>query len=426
MFDPEDLAVAHRFAIALLIGALVGTERELRKTADQGFTFGGLRTFILVAQAGAVSAWLSLQLGQHWLFVATVVAVSAIVLTSYVLETRVKPDAAGLTTELAAISVCLLGGAVIYGHAATAVALAIVTAAVLAYKQPLHRLVGKLGSDDLYAGLRLLIATFIVLPLLPDRPVDPWQALNPYKLWLLVILISGLSMAGYVAVRWLGSARGAVVTGLTGGLVSSTAVTLSFARQSRVESGASAADALAAGVLLAWLVMFARVLVAVAVVHAPLLPALLFPYAAMAAVTAGFAAVCTLRTRGDRGPPSAAAVPLKNPFSLWEASKFGLLFAAVLLVVKLTEVYFQGGGMYVVAGLAGLTDVDAITLSMAEYARQGGAPQVAVGSIVVATLTNTLVKGGLIVALGSAAMRGRVLAATGGILAAVLAALLVA
>lgn len=424
MFDPADFAVAHQFAIALLIGALVGTERELRKTGEQGFTFGGLRTFILIAQAGALSAWLSLQLGSHWLFVAAVAAVSAIVLTSYVLESRIKPEAAGLTTEFAAISVCLLGGAVMYGHAAVAIALGIVTAATLAYKQPLHRLVGKIGTDDLYAGLRLLIASFIVLPLLPDRPVDPWQALNPYKLWLLVILISSLSMAGYVAVRWLGSARGTALTGLTGGLVSSTAVSLSFARQSRLDAGTMASDGLAAGVLLAWLVMFVRVLIEVAVVHAALLSSLLVPFAIMAVATAGFAAAYYWRGRAEAAHP-AAAVPLTNPFSLWEAGKFGLLFAAVLLVVKLTQVHFQGGGMYLVAALAGLTDVDAITLSMAEYAHQGGDAQVAAGSIVVATLTNTLVKSGLIVALGSVAMRTRVAAATAAILAAGLAALLI-
>jgi uncharacterized membrane protein (DUF4010 family) len=424
MFDSADLAVAQQFAIALLVGALVGTERELRKTGEQGFTFGGLRTFILVAQAGALSAWLSLQLGQHWLFVATVVAVSGIVLTSYVLESRLKPDAAGLTTELAAISVCLLGGAVIYGHAALAVALAIVTAAVLAYKQPLHRLVGKIGTDDMYAGLRLLIASFIVLPLLPDRPVDPWQALNPYKLWLLVILISSLSLLGYVAVRWFGSARGTALTGLTGGLVSSTAVSLSFARQSRLDGGTIASGGLAAGVLLAWLVMFVRVLVEVAVVHAALLASLVVPFAIMAAATAGFAVAYYWRGHLEGAHP-AAAVPLTNPFSLWEASKFGLLFAVVLLVVKLAEVHFQGGGMYLVAALAGLTDVDAITLSMAEYARRGGDAQVAAGSIVVATLTNTLVKSGMIVVLGSTAMRARMAAATAAILAAGLAALLI-
>lgn len=427
MFETPELTTVQHFLIALLIGALIGIEREKRRTTEQGFPFGGLRTFILIAQAGAVSAWLSVQLNSHWVFVVTVAAVAAIVVVSYVVESRIKPDTLGLTTEFAAISVCLLGGAVMYGYAALAVAFAIVTTAVLAYKQPLHQMVRRLGTEDIYAGLRLLIASFIVLPLLPNQPVDPWQALNPYRLWLLVILISSLSLVGYIAVRWLGTARGTALTGLAGGLASSTAVSLSFARQSRLEAG-SAADALVAGVLLAWVVMFVRVLIEVAVVHVALLRGLVLPFAMMAATAAGFAALFYLRYRpGSPAAPLAATdVPLKNPFSLWEATKFGLLFAGVLLVVKLTQLHFEGGGLHLVAALAGLTDVDAITLSMASYARNGGAAATAAGAIVVATLTNTLVKCGLVVVLGSAALRGRVLAATAGILAVGLAVLWVA
>src|SRR5512147_374372 len=184
---PEvDVFVVRNFLIALLIGALVGIEREKHKVTEHPESFGGLRTFILFAQAGAVGAWLSQHIGTPWVFIATLTAVAAAVVTAYVLESRVKPDALGLTTEISAITVCLLGGAVMYGYAELAVALAILTSAVLTFKQPLHGVVQKLGTDDLYAGLKLLIATFIVLPLLPAQPIDPLQALNPYKLWLLV------------------------------------------------------------------------------------------------------------------------------------------------------------------------------------------------------------------------------------------------
>ncbi len=149
---------------------------------------------------------------------------------------------------------------------------------MLAYKQPLHGFVGRLDGDDVYAVLRLLVATFIILPILPDRPLDPWQALNPQSLWLLVLLISGLSLVGYVLTRLLGAHRGLPLTGLTGGLVSSTAVTLSFARQSREPQYAAAGAAIASGILLAWTVSFVRVLVEVLVVNRALLPALLPAY----------------------------------------------------------------------------------------------------------------------------------------------------
>lgn len=412
-----DATVVQNFLIALLIGALVGIEREKTKTATGELTFGGLRTFILFAQAGAVGAWLSLHLATPWIFVAALVAVAAAVITGYVLENRVDPGSVGLTTEIAAITVYLLGGVVMYGYAPLAVALAILTSTVLAFKQPLHGIVGKLGTDDIYAGLKLLIATFIVLPLLPAVPVDPWQALNPYKLWLLVILISGLSLVGYVAVRWLGGAHGTAVTGIAGGIASSTAVSLSFARQSKTDSGPQAGDALAAGILLAWTVMFARVVLTVAIVNRALVSQLLVPFATMAVAGAALAGFFYWRVLVAQGPgEQAAEVPVQNPFSLTAATKFGLLLAAVLLVVKLTEQYAPAGGLYLVSAVAGLTDVDAVTLSMAEYAGRNQEFGTAAAAIAIAAISNTLVKFGFVLVFGSRPLRRRLGVATAAIL----------
>ena len=419
MNDGLDLGTIRKFVDALLIGALVGIEREKRKSAEPEAGIGGLRTFILLALLGAIAGWLADALHMPALFVAVVVVVGAAVLAGYVLAARAQPESLGMTTESAAITVCLLGAMATLGYRELAVALGIVTAAVLAYKQPLHGLVEKLNWDDIYAGLRLLIATFIVLPLLPDRAVDPWGALNPYSLWLLVLLISSLSLIGYVGSRWLGADRGIVLTGLTGGLVSSTAVTLSFARQSREDTRTATCYTLACGLLLAWCVMFGRVIVEVAVVNRSLVARVLVPFAIMGAVAA-IAAWIAFGRRGagqDSTASKAKEVPLKNPFSLTAASKFGAFFAGVLLVVKLVQTYFPGEGLYMVAVLAGLTDVDAITLSMADYAKSGDV-QVAVNSIVLATLANTAVKCGIVAALGGTLLRRPVLIATGAILAA--------
>ena len=421
-----DVALVQNFLIALLIGALVGIEREKHKVAERPGGFGGLRTFILFAETGALGAWLSQQIGTPLLFVTAVLVVAVIVVAAYVLENRVRADSLGLTTEIAAVTVCLLGGAVMYGYAELAIALGIATSAVLAFKQPLHGIVHKLGTDDLYAGLKLLIATFIVLPVLPNQPVDPLQALNPYKLWLLVILISGLSLVGYVAVRWLGPARGAIATGITGGLVSSTATSLSFARQSRVDTDPLAGDSLAAGILLAWMVMFVRVIVTVGIVYAPLIGALLVPFAAMAIASALLAGgFYWIGTRRARPLEQSEEVKLRNPFSLTSATQFGLLFALVLVVVKLTEMYAPPEGLYLIAGVAGLTDVDAITLSMAEYARQGNAPKLAATAIVIAALSNTLVKCAMVILLGSASLRRRLAGATAAVVLVGLAAVAV-
>lgn len=412
------------FGIALALGALIGVERERKKHAGERGT-GGLRTFVLIAETGALAAWLSRELGVPWIFAATGVLVTALLIAGYVMEVRASPAALGLTTEIAGLVTYLLGGAVLYGETELAVALAIATTAVLAFKEPLHGLVERVGREDLEAGLKLLLATFVVLPVLPHHAVDPWGVLDPYKMWWLVILISALSFLGYVATRLLGAERGLVLTGLAGGLVSSTAVTLGFARQSRERAHESPA-ALAAGLLLAWAVMFARVCVAVAFVHRPLLARLAAPMGAMGAAALVLALVFALRRSRTGRAVHSPDVRLKNPFRLMASIRFALLFAAVLLVVELARRYTPANALYAVAALAGATDVDAITLSMADLASKGGTADVAAGAIAVAALSNTLVKCGLVVALGSPPLRGRVAIATGAILASGAAAVVLA
>jgi uncharacterized membrane protein (DUF4010 family) len=231
---------------------------------------------------------------------------------------------------------------------------------------------------------------------------------------MLVLLISSLSLVGYVATRLLGANRGIPLTGITGGLVSSTAVTLAFARQSRDPAYARAAPALASGILLAWAVMFVRVIVEVLVVNRALLDQVLVPFSAMAATAV--AAALFLRHRAPSHEPTAG-VPLSNPFSLTAAAKFAAFFALVLLVVKLVQTYAPGHGVYFVAALAGTTDVDAITLSMAQYARTGNAG-VAVQAITVAALTNTVIKTVMVGVLAEAGLRRPMLAASALVLTA--------
>jgi uncharacterized membrane protein (DUF4010 family) len=413
------------FAIALLIGALVGIDRERKKAGDETSDTRGLRSFILLAETGAVSAWLALRLDAIWLFALATVVVAAIVMAGYLAYALTQRESYGLTTEIAAVVVFLLGGLVIFGFRDLAVMLAIVTSAVLAFKAPLHGLVARLSQEDIYAGLKLLIATFIVLPILPDEPLDPWGAINPQKMWWLVILISALSLAGYVASRWLGSQHGVLLTGLFGGLASSTAVTLTLARRSNEQqTSAGLAHVMAAGLLISWTVMFGRILVAVAFVNPSLLRPLAAPIAAMGLLVAVVAGGYYVLGRRSTAATSEE-VPLTNPFSLTSAAKFALVFTAVLLAVKLVENYWPGQGFYAVAALAGLTDVDAITLSMAEYAKQGtpaesspaapagAAPaQIAAASIGIAAISNTLTKCGLVAALGSRGLAWRIAAAT--------------
>jgi uncharacterized membrane protein (DUF4010 family) len=401
-----NLAAIQNFAIAILIGALIGIEREKRR--DTEVTVGGIRTFILLAVLGAAGGFLSKQFATIWPLLIVVALGGVTVVAGFLADVEERKGPIGLITELAAIVVTLLAGLTTLDQPALAVCLGIVVAALLAYKQPLHGLIDRIGWDDIFAGLRLLIASFIVLPLLPDRAIDPWQALNPRELWLLVVLISGLSMVGYVATRWLGPGRGTIVTGLTGGLVSSTAATLAFSRQSREASGLHAAHMLAIGTLIAWAVMFARILVISVAVYPALLRQLALPMAAMGlASLAGMAAlywwhVQTQRSSNGDRKGSATDIAITTPFSLTQAAKFGLLYAAVLLLVKIVGDLQQEEGLYLIAALAGLTDVDAITLSMSQYARGGGAAQTVVVAIVIAALANTFVKAGMATVIGSA------------------------
>lgn len=420
MLQELNLEFVKSFGTALLIGALVGIEREKRKsTGDADLGMSGLRTFILAALVGAIAGWLVGTLGGPGILVAVILIIAALLLSGHVVAVRVSSRVLGLTTEFAVITVYLLGAMTTLGYREPAVALAIVTAAVLAYKQPLHGLVEKIGWDEIFTGLRLLIATFIVLPLLPDHPVDPLGALNPFRLWVLVLLISGLSLVGYIATRWLGTEKGPALTGLTGGLVSSTAVTLFFARQSSRTKTQAAADAIAVGVLLAWSIMFVRVIVIVAVANNALVAPLIAPFAVMlvaAAVPAGL-----YYWRGGKKPGSVDVggqdLPITNPFGLTEAAKFAAFFAVILVIVNLVQRYAPGGGMYLVAAIAGTTDVDAITLSMAGYARVAD-PRTAIVAITIASLVNTVVKCGMVIAIGGAPARRPVLIATGAILVA--------
>jgi uncharacterized membrane protein (DUF4010 family) len=395
------------FVVALFIGALIGTERTFRHR-DHAGDFAGLRTFILLAQAGAITAWI----GQQWdavsVFVAGMLSTTALLSTAYFVRARRESETSpGYTTEVAGGIVFLLGGAAALGYAPFAVAMAIVTSGVLAMKDQLHASVQKLTSAELLAALRLLFASFVVLPVLPHRPVDPWGALDPYELWLLVILISSLSMAGYIAVRWTGERRGTVLTGALGGLVSSTAATISLARRSREAPGSAAV--LCAGIAASWAVMFVRVGVEVAIVSPSLLPRLA-PALVGLAVALALCALALARSADADGPQDDALDKLRNPFQMRVAIQFAVLFAIVLLATKLVSTWLPQQGIYAVAVLSGTVEVDAITLSVARMAsRSELGASIASEAIVLAAVTNSVMKWVYAMVLGDAALRRRLL-----------------
>lgn len=393
-----DEPLALRFAVALGLGMLIGLERERAKGEEGG---AGVRTFALIALAGAIAGYLQDSLGQDWFALAIFFAVGALLISSYVL-TGLRGDT-GITTEVSALLAFLLGLLCAHGQLQMAAWLAVAMALMLALKDWLHRLARRIDASDVEATLKFAIVTLIILPLVPDRnygPV-PLDVLNPYKIWLMVVLISGLNFVSYLLIKIVGAEHGIGIAGLLGGLASSTAVTLGFSRRSR-QPGADA-SALALGILLAWTVMFFRVVVMTWLISGPLGLRLAMAMGALCVVSLG---ACYWLWRRRRAQERGEVKPGQNPFELDEAIKFGVLFGVVVVVAKAAQVYLGEAGLYLAAGIAGLTDVDAITLAMADLAR--GDPQnlnVAARAIVIAALANTLAKSGLTAGLGSPELR---------------------
>jgi uncharacterized membrane protein (DUF4010 family) len=396
-----DFRLLQAFGTALFIGALVGTERTQHRQGEPA-GFAGLRTFILFAELGALLAFLSGQLKSLVPFSLGLVCVTLVVTAAYAVQRWTRETDIGMTTEVTAIVVYVLGGLALMDQAVLAVALAIVTAALLATKKALHEGIARISHVELMAALRLLFASFIVLPILPRRAIDPWNALSPYKLWLIVVLISALSMVGYVTVRVLGAARGVIVTGFFGGIVSSTAATLTFARQSRETDISS--HAISGGILISWTVMFLRVLGLIAVLRWSLVSRVAIPLLLMSLLGFLLCGLAMTRTRRVLGHKAVLAreATFTNPFSLVSAIKFASVFASVLLATKLVNRYAPGAGIYWLSAIAGSTDVDALVLSLVELGKNDGAINLMLArGTLIAAVANTVMKFVLALSLGT-------------------------
>lgn len=412
------LEVLIPLGVALLAGLLIGSERE-RAPAEAGDAslVGGARTHALVALSGALAMLLEPMAG------FAPVAVGQLGLMAWLYagyrDDVHKERRRGLVPEVGLLTAWLLGVTAasdllpLQDRAMAVLGLAVVVTAVLRTKPRMHAFIRGLRPDDVRAALQFLAVALVMLPLLPDRTYGPLDVLNPHQIGLMVVLIAGLDFAGYVAVRALGPGRGLGLTGLLGGLVSSTAVTL--AASGRAREAPALADGTALAVVTASTIMFPRVLLEVAVVNAELLRPLALPFGAMTLTGGVGALLLYLRTRGDK--PTSPEIRLVNPFELGPALKFGLLFALVLFISKAAYEYLGQRGTYLAGGLAGLTDVDAITLSMSRLAREGLAEQVAVITIALAAASNTLVKAGLALFIGGRGHGLRVLASLASALA---------
>ena len=389
-----ELRIPLQFMTSLAIGLLLGLERQRNPIAK-----AGLRTCALVALFGTVCGLLAQATDSAWIIAAGLLVTGAMIITAYVGE-KLPEGESGTTTVIAVLLCYVFGVMVWYEHTQHAVGLAIAATVLLHFKTELHGFSDRLAPGDVSSMLQFAVLTFIVLPILPNRGYGPYQALNPYHLWLMVVLISGVSLAGYLALRLAGTKRSLPLIGALGGLVSSTATTLVFARQSAVRPELTQLSA--AIITIANLTVLIRLAVIGSVVAPDALPRLLPVLAA--------GALCGLlpvrwQSRAATGGSPANLPEMKNPTQLRVAMGFGLLYAVVLLGSAWLSQVWGSAGLYAMAAVSGMADVDAISLSSLQLFNTGKIDaRTAVITIIVAYVSSVVFKLAITFAAGDSSL----------------------
>lgn len=372
-------------AVALSIGLLIGIERGWHeRDRSEGRRIAGIRTFGLIGLLGGLWALLGQQLGTVLLGIAFAV-LAMLLIIAHLKDVQIDRDL-GITTVIAALVTFALGALAMEGYLALSAAGAVVTTTLLSLKPVLHRWLKNLQTKELYSGIKLLLISVVVLPVLPDKGFGPWQSLNPYNIWWMVVLIAGISFAAYISMQLVGTKKGLLMTGFLGGLASSTATTLYLSHLAKEQVLLKLA---AGGIILAAATMFPRVFVEIMVVNHQLLPLVWLPLLSMSlAAILGIILMRPWHSMAGNIKP----VLINNPMEFWPAFKFGLLLALIMLLSKALLYWLGDSGIYLLAALSGLADVDAITLSLANMAQSEIQPRLASQAIIMAVIVNTLVK----------------------------------
>ncbi len=398
--DFVDLAARHGTSLA--IGLLIGLERERHPLAR-----AGVRTFALIALAGSLAAMVANAGETGWIVVVGLAVVATALIGAYLADPASAADDFGTTTVVTALVTYLLGVAVWHGFAGIAAAIAIVVTALLHFKPELEGFSRQLSPQDVRGTLQFAVLSFVVLPLVPDHGYGPYGALNPYNIWLMVVLVSGVSLAGYVGWRLLVDHQRVAVAGLVGGLVSTTATTLVYARAARRTPSMAATAATI--VMLASLVIYARIAVMALLTAPDVAPRLYWMLGA--GLLASMPATLGMWWRGRRGALGAGP-DFTNPTNLMTAVGFGAAYGVVILASAWLSSIAGNRGLLLVALVSGLTDVDAITLSSLRLATTGAIrADDAVQAIALALVSNLAFKAGVAFVVGGAAVGSRCLLA---------------
>lgn len=395
---PDQQQIFYHLGVALAIGLLIGTERGWKdRETDEGGRVAGLRTFGLIGLLGGGTALIARELGVLLLGFAFV-ALAGVLTAAYVANLGRRPDDAGITSLIAALLTFIFGALAVLHQVLVAVAAAVVTTLLLDVKPVLHRWIDVIQAKELRAALKLLLISVVVLPVLPNQGYGPWQAINPYEVWWMVVLIAGISFAGYLAVSVGGAHKGTLFTGLFAGLASSTALTWHFARLAKREPKMT--PTLAIGILIACGTMLPRMAAIAVLFNWNLLRALLPPALVMTLVIYAVA-LWQMRRVSAR---LETAPPMENPLELKFALTFGVLLAVVLLLTKALDAWLGHAGLLLLAAVSGIANVDAITLSLARASREGDLVVVAVTGLVIAAAANSVVKAAIAALIGGRAL----------------------
>lgn len=384
-------------ALALGLGLLVGLQRERTNAPLAGF-----RTFPLITLAGTLCGLLSQQYG-GWTVAMGFIALGAMIVVGNLAELKKPAPDTGLTTEAAMLVMYALGAYLVFGSTTVAIILGGVVALLLHLKPQMQNFAGKLGDADFKAIMQFVVITMLILPLLPNAYFGPFHVLNPFKLWLMVALIVGISLTGYIIYKFFGEKAGTLAGGILGGLISSTATTVSYSRRTR--DNPDTAKLASVVIMIASAVVFARVLILISTTAPGFFSKAIGPLGAMLTIALILAGIAWFSGRGT----SAAMPEQKNPSELKAALVFGVLYGVVLLAAAAARTYLGDQGLYAVAVLSGLTDMDAITLSVSEMVKQSQVePQTGWRLVLTASLANLVFKTATVASLGNRVLLGRI------------------
>jgi uncharacterized membrane protein (DUF4010 family) len=389
--------IFQRLGLALAIGLLVGLERGWKAREEaEGERVAGLRTYALSGLLGGLSALIAIPGSPIFLPVAFAVYAATMALFHY----RAAGDLDfSVTSVVASLLTFALGAFAILGDPKVAGASAVAMTLLLAFKEPLHSWLKNLTWPEIRSFFTLIAMTFLLLPILPSRAIDPWGLIVPAEIWLFAILIAGMSFVGYVAIKAMGPEIGTALAGLAGGLASSTATTLTFARLSREQT--SSEQLLAGGVLLAGAVMVARVLIIVTAINAGLLLPLIGPLGAAFLLLLSVGGYLSLRQRQEKQEEKEPqAIIMDSPFNLRSVLGLAAFIAAVMVLSQLAARFFGASGTYAVAAVSAMADVDAIALSLARQAYRELPIETATIGIGIAVAINTMTKAGMAMIVG--------------------------